>query len=75
MDSQHIIDEYLAKAKEAEEHAARSTDPAMKESWLGIALSYRQMAQTRIDAAAAPASVEQPSQIAAARAEKSEDGL
>lgn len=75
MDSQNIIDEYLAKAKEAEEHAAHCTDPAMKESWTGIALSYRQMAQARIDAAAGVATAAQPSQIAAAKAEKTEDGL
>lgn len=75
MDSQQIIDEYLAKAKDAEAHAARCTDAAMKESWTGIALSYRQMAQAHIDAATAPARMEQPSQLAAAKAEKTEDGL
>jgi len=49
MDGRHIVNEYQDRAKEAEDHAARCTDAAMKESWLNIASSYRQMAQAWLD--------------------------
>ena len=37
-------DEYLAKAKEAQEQADQVTDRYEKESWLRIAESYRALA-------------------------------
>jgi len=37
--------EYLAKAREAEEHAQRTPDRHEKESWLRIAQSYRELAK------------------------------
>lgn len=36
--------EYLAKAKEAEEHAAKAVDTYTRESWERIALGYRELA-------------------------------
>jgi hypothetical protein len=36
----------LARAKEAEEQAARAKDPAAREQWLKIAEDYRQLAMT-----------------------------
>ncbi|HVW74570.1 MAG TPA: hypothetical protein VHC39_13100 [Rhizomicrobium sp.] len=62
MDGRQIVDAYLARAKEAEDQAARSTDLTMKESWLNIASSYRQMAQAWLDRMAAP---KQPSRESA----------
>jgi hypothetical protein len=43
--SQAKIDEYLAKAKEAEAQAARCHKGSMQESWLRIAFAYRDMAR------------------------------
>jgi len=36
--------EFLARAKEAEEQAAKSTDEANKSSWLRIAAGYHDLA-------------------------------
>ena len=38
-------DVYLAKAREAEEMAARFDDPYYRESWLNIAKGYRDLAR------------------------------
>jgi hypothetical protein len=65
MDGQHIVNEYQARAQEAEEYAARCADPAMKQSWLNIASSYRQMAQSWLDRMAAATTVEQSPQVSA----------
>ena len=40
-------DEYLGKAKEAENKAAHSNDRYEQESWLRIARSYRELAERR----------------------------
>jgi hypothetical protein len=45
--SQASIKEYLAKAKEAEEQAARCHRGSMQESWLRIAFAYRDMARAK----------------------------
>lgn len=71
MDGRQIVNAYLARAKEAEDQAARSTDLTMKESWLNIASSYRQMAQAWLDRMAAPG--EQPSRESAAKPTKTDD--
>jgi hypothetical protein len=63
------IDEYLARAKEAEDQAAKLGDSQIKQSWLQIALSYRQMAQRWVDRTGRAASAEQPSAMPAAKAE------
>ena len=36
----------LSRAKEAEEQAAKSLDPAARDQWLKIAEAYRQLAKT-----------------------------
>jgi hypothetical protein len=38
--------EYLEKAKEAEELAEKTKDPQVRDSWLKIAQSYRELART-----------------------------
>jgi hypothetical protein len=38
-------EKFLAKAREAEEMAARNTDPGLKAEWLRIAQNYRQLAE------------------------------
>lgn len=35
---------YLAQAREAEERAARTSDPVLKEGWLRVAEGYRHLA-------------------------------
>ena len=45
----HLVEEYLTKAKEAEDQALRCRDHILKESWQRIALSYREMAQRQLD--------------------------
>jgi hypothetical protein len=39
------IDEYLAKAKEAEEHASKVKDPDTRQAWLVVAGGYRDLAR------------------------------
>jgi hypothetical protein len=38
----------LAHARQAEEHANESVDGYVRESWMGIANSYRHLAQVRL---------------------------
>ena len=38
-------DEFLAKAKEAEEQAAKAPDERSREGWLRIAFGYRDLAR------------------------------
>jgi hypothetical protein len=38
--------QYLAKAQDAEEHAARSRSEAARADWMRIAQSYRDLART-----------------------------
>jgi hypothetical protein len=45
MDQQSRQDEFLAKAKEAEEQAAKAADEGSRESWLKIAKGYRDLAR------------------------------
>ena len=40
------VADYLAKAEEAEKFAKQTSDPFLKESWLKIAKSYRDLAKT-----------------------------
>ena len=42
--------EYLAKAAEAEELAAKASNAVLRESWLSLAQSYRDMARNAGDA-------------------------
>jgi hypothetical protein len=39
------IKEFLAKAKEAEEYAAKAADGPIRESWLRVAFGYRDLAR------------------------------
>ena len=48
---------YLARAEEAEEFASQTTDAAMKDTWLGIAASYRDLADCAQAGSAAPFSL------------------
>lgn len=43
------IDEYLEKARDAEERARNTTDSEMRASWCGIAFGYRELARFRKD--------------------------
>jgi hypothetical protein len=45
VDSKQRRDEFLAKAKEAQEWSERTPDRHEKESWLRIAESYRELAR------------------------------
>jgi len=45
MDQNSKRDEYLAKAKEAEDQAAKSHDERSREGWLRIAYGYRDLAR------------------------------
>ena len=45
MENQSKIEEFLAKAKEAEEHAAKAAGGPTRESWLRIAFGYRDLAR------------------------------
>jgi hypothetical protein len=38
--------QYIEKARQADERAARTSDPRLKENWAHIADSYREMAKT-----------------------------
>jgi hypothetical protein len=44
LSSEKRKDEFLAKAKEAEEQAAKTTDETAKASWLRIAAGYHDLA-------------------------------
>ena len=44
MGSRDRLAEYLAKAKDAEEQAAKAMDEATKSSWLRIAAGYHELA-------------------------------
>jgi hypothetical protein len=44
-----VVEEYLRWAIDAEEHAAKIGDDFLRDSWLAIARSYREMAQRRLD--------------------------
>jgi hypothetical protein len=39
-------EEFLAKAKEAEEMAAKCKEQTLRDNWLNIAESYRQLAKS-----------------------------
>ena len=54
MDSR--VEQCLAHVREAEEHANQAADAYVRESWLGIANSYRQLAQVRLSLVPEPAS-------------------
>ncbi len=41
-------EEYLAKTIDAEHQAAKSKDTAMRDSWLRIAASYRDLAKRQV---------------------------
>jgi hypothetical protein len=60
MTMDHLVEEYLTKAKEAEDQALRCRDHILKESWQRIALSYREMAQRRLDGKPARTTSGQP---------------
>jgi hypothetical protein len=38
--------EFLDKAKEADERAEKAKDPSVRESWRTVAKNYRELAQT-----------------------------
>jgi hypothetical protein len=50
------VERCLAHVREAEEHANEAADGYVRESWLGIANSYRQLAQVRLSLVPEPAS-------------------
>jgi len=41
--------QFLAKAKEAEEHAAKAKDPETRDTWLKIAQNYGELAASTSD--------------------------
>jgi hypothetical protein len=45
MDRKSKLDEFLAKAKEAEKQAAKAPDERSREGWLRIAYGYRDLAR------------------------------
>ena len=45
MNSQQRKEEYLAKAKEADDHAEKAKDSLAKETWRTIAQGYRDLAK------------------------------
>lgn len=50
------VEQCLAHVREAEEHANEAVDGYVRESWLAIANSYRQLAQVRLSLVPEPAS-------------------
>jgi hypothetical protein len=50
------VEQCLAHAREAEEHANESVDRYLQEGWLGIANSYRRLAEVRMSLILEPAS-------------------
>lgn len=51
MPLENTIDDYLAKAREAEEQARKAAQTSARESWLRVAGAYRQMAEHRLGGA------------------------
>jgi hypothetical protein len=51
-----LIEEYLAKAQEAEGHSRSMSTPAVRESWLQMPEHYRMLAQVLVDGAEGNAS-------------------
>jgi hypothetical protein len=48
MDATNRMNEYLAKSREAEEHAAKSTDDYSRKAWKALAEGYRYLAGSEI---------------------------
>jgi hypothetical protein len=48
MDATKRMNEYLAKSREAEEHAAKSTDDCSRKAWKALAEGYRYLAGSEI---------------------------
>lgn len=48
-DGQNLAEKFLAMAQEAEKQALKCNDRAVRDKWLKIALSYREMAQRRME--------------------------
>jgi hypothetical protein len=44
MDATKRLNEYLAKSREAEEHAAKSKDDCSRKAWKALAEGYRYLA-------------------------------
>ena len=44
MDATKRLDDYLAKCREAEEHAAKSKDDCSRKAWKALAEGYRYLA-------------------------------
>lgn len=40
-------EEFLARAREAEARAAKTTDPMLRESWLKVAQGYHELARKK----------------------------
>ena len=47
MTSQQRREEYLAKAKEADEHAAKANGQFLRDAWVKITDGYRDLARLR----------------------------
>lgn len=48
MSHELVAEDYVACARDAEARAENFTDPALREAWLGVAATYRQMASNRL---------------------------
>lgn len=72
MSTADLIEEYLAKAKEAEDQALRCRDQKLKESWQSMAMSYREMAQHELGLVADKAKAVQSSQLPTSSAREGE---
>jgi hypothetical protein len=48
MDATKRLNEYLAKSREAEEHAAKSKDDCSRKAWKALAEGYRYLAGTEM---------------------------
>ena len=48
MDATKRMSEYLAKSREAEEHAAKSEDDCSRKAWKALAEGYRLLAGSEI---------------------------
>ncbi len=48
MDATKRLNEYLAKSREAEEHAANSRDDCSRKAWKALAEGYRYLAGSEI---------------------------
>jgi hypothetical protein len=60
MPSKHAVNEFLAKAAEAEAMANAATDSTLRESWLAIAGQYRALAETALASGHREAKGQQP---------------